>query len=448
MSLGERIRLAPTPARLRAFMVSVFALAALLWAIGAPMLYGARYAIKTVGRDTAPSIIAAQAISSALADLDANGGNYLLGTAQHQKDALATFEKQRVAATANLVVAAKNITYGEAESVPINAMFDNLGRYLEHCGEMRYRKDSGDATGALGAYYNATDLMHQRVLPAANELDKANYAYLKAEYAKQQLRSEGAEVVVGLVAALLAAALAWTQIFLFRRMRRILNVPLLAATLLTLGVGAYLVLTIATAREDLRVAKEDAFESIHALWQARAVAFDANGDETRYLLGGARAASFEKAYKDKVAKLATVPQPEASLFGSKDMPKRYQGYFADEMRNITFDGERDAALKMINTFAAYDQIDGKIRAYERAGKHADAIELCIGSRDDESNAAFDRFDKALLEVIAINRKEFDRTVDAGELALIVAGVVLPVACLVIALLALVGIRPRLREYAA
>ena len=38
-------------------------------------------AMKTVGKDTAPSIIAAQEISYALADLDANAGNYLLGNA-------------------------------------------------------------------------------------------------------------------------------------------------------------------------------------------------------------------------------------------------------------------------------------------------------------------------------------------------------------------------------
>jgi hypothetical protein len=448
MSLAERIRIAPTPARLRAFMVGAWVISALLCLVGAPMLYGAWYAIKTVGKDTAPSIIAAQEISSALADLDANAGNYLLGTKQHQLEAIGTFEKQRVVVTSNLVKAAQNITYGDAESVPINAMFDNLGRYLELYAEMRYRKDTGDAAGAQQSYEVATDLMHNRILPAASELDKANYDHLKSEYLKQDTRSQGAEITVGLVALALALALAWAQLFLFRRTRRIVNVPLLAATLVTLGFGGYLVFTIATARDDLRVAKQDAFESIHALWQARSIAYDANGDESRYLLGGAHAASFEQAYKDKVKKLATVPQPDGAMFAFKDPPKNYQGYFADEMRNITFAGEREAAIAMISAFAAYEKIDQKLRALERAGKHLDAVELCIGSRDDESNAAFDRFDKALQKVIAINRKEFDRTVDAGEQALVVAGAALPLACLLIGFLALFGIRPRLREYAA
>ncbi len=117
---------------------------------------------------------------------------------------------------------------------------------------------------------------------------------------------------------------------------------------------------------------------------------------------------FEQQYREKVKKLATIAQPDASMFNGKVVPGNYQGFFAVEMRNITFAGEREAALRMIQGFAAYDKIDGKIRAAEQAGRHADAVELCIGSGKDQSNAAFERFDGALREVIAINHKEFDR----------------------------------------
>ena len=40
---------------------------------------------------------------------------------------------------------------------------------------------------------------------------------------------------------------------------------------------------------DLKQIIEDAFDSIHSLWQAAAIAYDANGDESRFLLGGPRA---------------------------------------------------------------------------------------------------------------------------------------------------------------
>src|ERR1700744_5539970 len=103
---------------------------------------------------------------------------------------------------------------------------------------------------------------------------------------------------------------------------------------------------------------------------------------------------------------------------------------------------------MIREFAAYDRIDAQIRKLEQSGKHAEAIQLCIGSGENESNAAYDRFDKALLKVIDINHKEFDATVDYGMGALKPAPPLLPVAMLLVVFLTLLGIRPRLREYSA
>jgi hypothetical protein len=446
--LGERLRKAPTPWRIRAYLYAVWGIAGTLVLVGGLMLFQAWNAIKTVGKDTAPSIIYAQEISFSLADLDANAGNYLLGSRKDQAAALKTFEDRRSTVTARLVEAAKNITEGDAEKVPINTLFDGLGRYLELFAEMRYRKDNGDAGGAQGIYLNATELMHQKMLPAADALDSANFKSLQREYHSQQVRSEGAEGIAGFLAAALVGVLVSAQVFLRRRTRRVFSVPLLVATAIGVAFGAYLVWTISNAREDLKVAKEDAFDSIHALWQADAIAYDANGDETRYLLGGIRAGVFEQQYREKVKKLATVTQPGAGMFDTSHIPAAYQGFFAMEMRNITFRGEREAALQMIKSFAAYDNIDGKIRAAEQAGKHADAVELAIGTGKDQSNAAFERFDTALRRVIDINHKEFDRVVDAGMRALVIAGILLPLAALLVSALALVGLRRRLREYAA
>jgi hypothetical protein len=435
-------------------MYSIWGLAALLLLVGGLMLEGAHLALKTVGKDTAPSIIAAQEISSALADLDANAANYLLGTKVHQDAATATVEKQRIVVTNGIVAAAKNITY-DAEYEPIRKLADQLGRYLELYGQMKYRKDTGDAAGALQIYTSATDLVHQEMLPAAAALDKVNFDSLKTEYDKQRRNSEGAEIVAGLIAAVLGFVLIRAQIFLARRMRRMFNLPLLGATAVTAAFGIYLVISIADAREDLRVAKEDAFDSIHALWQARAVAYDANGDESRYLFfPGPRSVAFDQAYKDKVKKLATMPQPEPFIMTGlakltkEAVPSAYKGYFAEELRNLTFAGEGQAALEMVRAFAAYDKIDTKIRALELGGKHADAVDLCIGTGDQKSNAAFDRFDAALLKVIDINRKQFDTTIQNGDSALSTAAKVLPLASLLIAVLSLLGLRPRLREYAA
>ncbi len=442
------IRTAPTPLRLRGLLVLVWGLALVLFLVGEETLVAESTAMRTVGKDAAPSIIAAQDINYALADLDANAGNYLLGNRGHQEAAMRAFEKRRTDLTASLLSAAQNITYGDAEKVPIGQLFEGLGRYLELVSQMRFQKDQGDAQGALVTYGDATNLMHQRLVPAGDALDKANRGYLDRGYEDEQAESEGAVRTAGGAGAAVLVALLAAQIYLFRRTRRILSLPLVAATIVCAGFTFYLVGRLDDAHHDLKVATKDAFDSIHMLSKARAIAGDANGDETRWLLFGKDAAKFEQAYRDKVKLLATVAEPPDAMITATPPPKQYQGLFADEMRNITFAGEREAALKMIRAFSAYDAIDGKIRSLERAGKHDAAVEMCIGSGAGQSNAAFDEFGEALHKVITINRTAFDFTVKRGMDDLALAEKLMPIACLAIALLAFLGIRPRLREYAA
>jgi hypothetical protein len=444
--VGYVLRTAPTPARLRWLIGAVAALSLVFFLVGEDMLVGARAAVKTVGMDAAPSIIAAQEINYALADLDANAGNYLLGSRAHQDAAMRSFEQRRTELTASILAAAQNITYGDAEKVPIGQLMDGLGRYLEIVAQSRYQKDQGDAQGALVTYVGATDLMHARLIPAADALDEANRRFLDRGYDDQVAASEGAEHVAGGAGLLVLGALLLGQLYLYRRTRRILNVPMVGATLVCAMFTLYLVSQIGDARDDLKVAKKDAFDSIHALEKARAIAGDANGDETRWLLGGASMAKFDQAYRDKVQKIASHAQPEERWLTAKLPPGDYKGLFADEMRNITFAGEREAAIAMIHAFAKYDAIDGKIRGLERSGKHDAAVELCIGTRADQSNAAFDAFGAALKKVVDINRVVFDDRVKRGMGDLGFAEWALPAVSALIALLAFLGIRSRLKEY--
>ena len=446
-SLAEILRSAPTPRRLKAFMYAIWAVAGLLFLLGEGSVTSAHQAMQTVGKDTAPSIIAAQEIGSALADLDANAGNYLLGEKKHQIEATETFEKQRLVVTQSLVKAAKNITY-DAEYKPINELVEHLGRYLQHYGEVRYRKDSGDAAGAFTAYSSASEMMHKTMLPAAAALDELNYSALKREYEKQQARSEVADIVAGLVAAALVAVLVWSQVFLAQDAppgqppalrghpggRRLRGVPRPAHQRRPRGSarrqgGRLRVDPRPLAGPGRRLRRQRRRDPLPPR--------RAPGPDVRAGLQGQGAEAHQR-----------PPARRGDARRRRSCPASYKGYFADELRNITFPGEGEAALKMIRAFAAYDKVDGQIRALERGGKHAEAVQLCIGSGVNESNATFERFDTALQQVIAINHTEFDATIDAGMGTLSTAGKILPVASLIIAFLALFGIRPRLREYAA
>jgi len=436
-----------TPRRLRFYQLLVWGLVALLFLAGEGTLNRARSALKTIGKDTAPSILAAQEISATFADLDANAANYLIGSPIHRVEAMKAFELRRVHATTRLVEAAENITYGEAEKAPILDMITELGRYLEVFAEARYRYDSGDVRGAADTYRLATTLMHGKILNAARQLDQANRAYLDDAYAEQERASGGAEGIAVVVGGGLIVVLLWLQLFLLRRMRRIVNPPIAMATGLAVFFTVYLINAFGAARADLRVAKEHAFESLHALSKARAVAFDTRGDESRYLLDRQNAQVHEAAFMSQVRELTTDPGMSART--KTEMQRRgvtFDGLFAYELKNATFDGEWEAAEKMLRAFAVYYRVDQRIRALETSGKHEAAVQVCIGSEPDASNVTFDRFDQALRATVQINRAAFDRALEEGDRALKRTEVLDPAVAIAIALLTWFGLRARIREY--
>jgi hypothetical protein len=446
-----------TPRRLKALRTLLWFLAALLLFVGETTLARARMALRTIAKDTAPSILAAADIGTALADLDANVANALLGNQAHRAAAEAAIEADRVRVSEQILRAAENITYGEAERAPLNALTLDLGRYLEGQAEARLLHDNGDEGTAHDRYWTATDLLHKKLIVSADALDRANKTEMDKAYLAQVGANEGSEVVAGGVGVLLVLALVWTQWFLARRTRRIFNVPLVAATLAGIAVTVYLVRGFSATREDLRVAKVDAFDSIYALIRARAIAYDANGDESRYLLDSSGKRGLDSAWQRNVTSLTTTPDmPEVAVRQLRlagETGKAYkrplaQGTLWDEIRNITFDGEYAAAADMLWRFADYYAIDGRIRSLKQGGKAADAIELCIGARPDESNAAFARFDKALQKALDINQAAFDAATASAESTLKRAEILDPGFALLILGLVWLGMRPRLREYAA
>jgi hypothetical protein len=128
--------------------------------------------------------------------------------------------------------------------------------------------------------------------------------------------------------------------------------------------------------------------------------------------------------------------------------KGAQGFLADEMRNITFQGERAAAVNAVDWWAQYVAIDARIRSLEQAGRHDQAVQLCLGEEANQSDWAFNGFIKALDGLIQLNQSEFDKAVDLGFESLAHFEYVAPAIALVAALACLFGVLPRIREYSA
>jgi hypothetical protein len=454
-----------TPGLLRLGLATTWVLGLLLFLLVRAGVEQHQKALDTVGHEATDSITAAEEMKAWLADMDSEAANGLLDKPDDTKPTADSYEQRRLQVNGNFIAAAKNITYPEEEDI-LKRLLNQFGPYEEAVARARLLHRRGDEKAAPEEYRRAHAIMAQQgdkisdkgLIAAADALDHVNDQQLVTRYTAEQ-RSAGwflAGVVLPGLAML--GTLAALQVLLYHRAHRVFNPALLGATALAGGFLIYVVSSFATVGHDLKWAKEDAFDSIGALWRARADAYDANGEESRWLLDAKEHEAHENAFREKVGRLVTLPPgmtyPQLVAAVRKlrlpgevaRLPQGFEGHLAKELRNITFDGEEEAAKDMLAKFGDYLAIDDKIRQLEAENKHREAVQLCTGYRAGESNWAFKQFDDVLEKVLKINDGEFHHAVTEGQGALPRSDVAAMVL-LAVAVLTYLGLRPRLLEYA-
>jgi hypothetical protein len=454
-----------TPVQLWTLLGAVGVSALLLYLAVSAGMADSRQAFKTVGSDSVPSIDYALDTYFAISDMDADAANYLL-VSQYptpnlsRAEALSQYEQRRQVASDRLVSAAQNITYGDRERKPILRMTAGLQQFDADVARAELLSDRGDRAGALAAYRDATDLVHDPstgLLKSALDLANANHDALTAGYERARA-TEGRDVALIVVSGLLLlASLTALQLLLVSRMRRAVNLPLLAATGLTIALSIGAVSTLGANDRELKVAKQDAYDSVYALRQARATAFDANADESRYLVDPQRAQAYQDAFLTKTLSLTTFPEPvtlatyDAALAQAlaelqQGRTPSLKGAFGTALGNVTFAGEPSASRAVLETYAAYQRDDRTLRADAAVGNMKEAVRFDTSPAPNDSNGHFNAFDAALGTWIQINESAFDRSVAAGVGNLSGWQVYPPLAALLVVALTFAGLRPRLGEY--
>ncbi|GAA3024069.1 hypothetical protein GCM10020229_39240 [Kitasatospora albolonga] len=446
-------------------LVAVLALAA----AAATVLAGSRGGIDTIGRRAAPQAVRAADLSFALSDMDAQAANLLLIGADPdytalRRQTLDTYEQRRTQADEDLQRAAEAAVADPAGQLAVRTVLGELGRYEALVARAQLLADQAGAPAGqpsaetLEAYRQATDLLRQELLPAAGQVTAANAATVDRTYTEQRGALAAGRwwlLATGLTALVSLAAM---QRVLVVRFRRLVNPPLAAVTLLVV-LALSTALGLATrAGHHLVVAKSNAYDSVIALSQARAVAYDMNADESRYLADPARAAAYEQSFLDKTQAFARLDGATLADYGSRlataaDAHRAdhsavpFGGFLGAELRNITFPGEQDAAEKVLTAFQAYQRDDRKIRELRGQGRLKEAVTFNTGTAPGQSNADFIRLSDALGEVLTINQQALDRAVrDADDdlgTGIATAGAAVLAGIFVLILL---GVRPRLREY--
>jgi hypothetical protein len=432
-----------TPRRLRLALAAGWILSGLLAVVVLSAWAQHRHVVTTVGVDVAPSVEAAHQIRIRIEQLDVDLAGELLdaGDAPGAADAAAPggsvtrgradFDADLTEIGKAVVNASKEITYADAELIPLETIEERLGRYLMAAQRARDAHARGDRDATVRAYRDSYQLLARGLIPAARELDAANDRVLQATYDHQQRESGWTLAMVLTAGAALVLMLAVTQWLLARAFRRSINPALAAATAIAIALVALAAGALIGNARDLRAAKQDAYDAVVALLNARGDAYEARAAASRGLL--------DPSLRDPAARpLARV----------EDRLRIARTHLARADRDP--DPARDAptqATQALSAFAAYGELDAQVRRLDDAGRHGDAVSLCLGTAADQHDGAFTRFDAVLGRWLAIEQARMYRHVDHALSDLSRLPVAAGLGSLMIAILVFVGLRPRLKEYA-
>jgi hypothetical protein len=448
-----------TPLRLRLLLMLILAVSLAFCILSIHTIQQHDKALQTIGVEAGPSVVAAQEIKIGILTMDSDLADELLYKSGQSEAAerLEDFNKSRIETSKSLVTAARNITYGNAELFPIENLQSAFGQFLMQAQTARDVHEKGQPEETLKAYRDALATLRTSVLTNADALNKSNQDMLIEVYNQEKSASALARGVVLLTGLILLCLLAYTQIYLKMRFKRIFNPPLLVGSILLLLFVQHLYQSLADCSNFTRVAKEDSYDSIVALLGARAASYDANASESRWLLDKEKSATYTKEFQDdmnRVAKFApgndldkTIALAQKQLAnGDKFALPQFSGEMAEEFNNIRFNGEGQAAIDALRELKDYLATDAKMRALDTNGQHDGALKLGLSRDTRGSDYWFQRFDDALGRALTINQEQLESAFKDGKkcldnqilFALVIS--ILVVAC------AYYGILPRIQEY--
>jgi hypothetical protein len=389
-----------SPGQIAKWFAALVVLAIVVAAVQLAVISHIRTAVQTIGVDTKPSITAADRIAVTVADMDAATINDALTGSYTAAGTGVDFRHDAAAMSGLLTDANRNITFDATEVPAIDGIQINLGHYYEALGEVRGMAIDSPRVAAERLKW-ASRVNRGFVAPFATDLEKANYQPMAGAYT-----SYGSTYVLygalGIGAGLaIVLAMIGVQARLARRTGRRLNGPMAVATGLMVAAQLFFGYAVVAEHRAIVSAKEDAFNSIEALYGAKVAAYRINADESMWLLDPGTRAATAASFADGSKNILTVPDESRAglrtLFGQLGQALDTEeqgdaamaisqtpslgGFAGAELDNITFGpDERRPATKLVEAFLRYRTIDTMIRKLENAGYHSEAVALDTGTK--------------------------------------------------------------------
>jgi hypothetical protein len=403
---------ASTPLRLRALLV-LLVVGLAVWGIGSSIAVARREASTRRAVDaSAQVLIATQQLQSAIAEADAAATSNFLSPDREQAR---LFRDALDQAALGLETAARNAGDDNQIHKTLSAIGAALVRYssqVERANTVR----AGAIAADPALLQPATELLQGVIRPGADSLRQGS--------TKQYIDNTGKLGIVdtlGLITAVIALlVLLEAQLYIAKKHRRVVNVPLLLATLCLLGGTAWFAAATTGQHRQLGATQTRAFESLTQISDVREAAYRLKTAESLYALTPTN----EMADRVRADDPAVVASSLDRLVASADTPTEVSATKELEARWNRYLGDRARSLAASST-----------------GKPTPAT-LASGP----SNASFGAFNAVLDGVLTDNQSQFTLGLAAAKARMRNLRLLLAVASALAVVLAAWGVQIRLREY--
>jgi len=413
-----RDRLATTPGRLVLVQILVVVGAVCFGAIATGAEQSRERAAKAARSQTEPLLVQAKNLYTSLSDANATVATGLLSggveTALNRSRYLADL---RTATTALSRLTSESGT-SAASPVALSKIGDQLPLYSGLVETARANNRQGFPIGA--AYLRqAVALSTGSMLPAADRIYRAEAQRLQADYhtgtATSTLVTFAAASAVALILLLLA------QWYVTRISRRILSVPMLAATVGVAAIAVWGIVALINEQNSLLTAQKHGSDSVEVLSASTVLLSRAQGDLSLALVNRG---TDETDQLD----LTAVERELTPLTGEISVLARRTGTTA-------------AADRFDVDYASYQAQTNRIKDLQNNGKLPAALAL-----GPATSAISDRLSSDLGGQVQAAQERFSTAATNATSALDGLAFAIPVITVLAAVAALLGLRERINEY--
>jgi hypothetical protein len=387
-----------------------------------------------VRNESGPVLIATQQVFSSLAEADAAAtAEYLAGSGDG-RDQRRLYEDALDRAARQIDVIASRIGDQADAHAALQDLLSAIARYSGAIETARATKAAG-ASGADASLAAALAISSSQITPAVSTL---------LIVTQQRITDDSHTTTYTLVGLLAVLALVFTQLVITRRTRRLVNLPLAAATLLVLVATVWLYVAAQRQQDDVGAARRVGLDSIGLTGTIQATAYRTKSAESLALIGTAgNADQFATADKNAAALLDTKVSDELVGQARSGQALSAKGLLVDASRSADTDREHASVAEILVRWQRYRDTSATIRSTTATSGGVAAARTIA---TNQGNSTFNGFNLSVESFLADNRTQFVAKLDAASdrlRGLRLAMIILP---LLAAALALWGVQLRWNEY--